>query len=532
VLASRHDAGVLDHSICFCGPIQLCTAAVSPHHSAGPAADTPEVASPASEGAQREDSFAGAQRAGPGASRGSLFGPWPPPPQQLDFSVDDGAPMPGGEDAGPAAGAAPTAGSRGGDPAAHSAAGDGSAQRPGSPAASELSGAHSGDSSSSGEEEGGAADHRPGKLGTVRCDLRPAACWAPTSGCPTQAAIIWPRMLQLGLISQCGVAQQIVYTSFMRWPAGINVHLHAHHAGRRHGRVGVRAGQHRGRCRGLRHLHGRRRGGAYGLLCSRVRTANPKALGACAVQCWDRCRPRPCFLCCGQPVLMSTRGSQRSLMPSVTRFLTRLSWHDAGVSRGLRARPVREVRIPAVRARRPGAALLPLLPLHHRGLRDCVGERGRGAGSGARGGRRRGPGAGSGSSQALLCGVRLRLNTVIEWFSDFHASAAGVARFFDDLSCAVRLTGPAPVLLRFWCWLELTSAIGRSHEICQTCFCLPTHGLLTFCVTHNTDHNVSGLYDLLDRISSSTCIGCCRSTVYRVCCSLAISAKLRKPTKG
>ena len=51
------------------------------------------------------------------------------------------------------------------------------------------------------------------------------------------------------------------------------------------------------------------------------------------------------------------------------------------------------------------------------------------------------------------------------------------------------------------CWFELTHAIARSHEICQTCFRLQPHGNSSNSVTHNTDHITSGLYDLLDRIS-------------------------------
>ena len=91
--------------------------------------------------------------------------------------------MPGGEDAGPAAGAAASAGSRGGEGAPRSAARDGTAhnaQRAGSPTASELSGGHSGDSSSSGEEEGGVTNSRHSKLSTVRVEPEAAGCYTVT----------------------------------------------------------------------------------------------------------------------------------------------------------------------------------------------------------------------------------------------------------------------------------------------------------------------------------------------------------------
>lgn len=163
--------------------------------------------------------------------------------------------MPGDDDSSvAAAAAASTAGSRGGDGAGRGADRDGEAPRPSSPAGSEPSGGHSGDSSSSGEEEGGSATQRPGKLSTVWILLGPLP-----AGLPCLRLLDFGRhRASLYHAAPASVDRHdLLLIPHLRQLAGADVPLLARRAGCCHERVGVRGSQHRGRCRGLRHLHGR-----------------------------------------------------------------------------------------------------------------------------------------------------------------------------------------------------------------------------------------------------------------------------------
>lgn len=145
-----------------------------------PYADTAEASFSAVEAPFSAAEAAQTERFGPASSRSSMFGGRQAADSQLDFSVDDGAPLFGNSDssAAAAAGVGSTDAAAGGgmqpmQPLRVSSGGNvgsSSAQEAISPAASELSVARSGNSSSSGEEEGEALTPKPRKLSPV-CDI-------------------------------------------------------------------------------------------------------------------------------------------------------------------------------------------------------------------------------------------------------------------------------------------------------------------------------------------------------------------------